>query len=45
MTLLEQITQFLTEKLGHIPSPDEIDRELNGAGLLIILERLKQNDN
>lgn len=41
MTLAEKIILYLTKKLGHSPSNKELTQELNGAGLLILMESIK----
>jgi phosphoglycolate phosphatase-like HAD superfamily hydrolase len=35
-----QIVNALAKKLGHEPTPEELRKELNGAGLIILAEQL-----
>lgn len=37
-TLKEKVIQYLTKKLGHIPTEDEIAEFLNVSGLLMVME-------
>lgn len=38
--LAEKVIDKLTEQLGHAPSSSELAKELNGAGLLLLADKI-----
>lgn len=44
MSLLDQVIKYMTKHLGRSPSFDEISKEINGAGLLFMLDQIKKEE-
>ncbi len=44
MTQLQKIIVYLTRKLGHIPSPEEMRLELNGIGFIQLIEEIQKEE-